>query len=187
MTTKESPLSQVIDAILAVGGDERREVLQRISGFKAVQDAVSALENYRIDEFRFGVLFTFDELIESIIEAATDNSSAQFLFRHIEFVESHLDKMFERFEGRGSCADKTSTVIKALARYYMTGEEISFNYDQEYVFHLPKKILASHVEIEAYFESLQHLYYGSPEKYLEQLAHITSAVAEKDGRETGSI
>jgi hypothetical protein len=62
--------------------------------------------------------------------------------------------------------------MRALMRFFTTGEPISFNYDQEYTFGLPKKVLKSHDSIVQYVNSLHHLYYGNSDHYLNALFSI---------------
>ena len=66
--------------------------------------------------------------------------------------------------------------MEQLLRFLNSGEEISFDYSQEYTYQLPVRIFNTHDEIFTFFKALNHLYYGSPEPYLQSLSEICRRV-----------
>ncbi len=97
------------------------------------------------------------------------NSQAKFLFKHGDFIESHVRKAIERAEGFSCGADKTRTVLRSLARHLVDGIAIEHDYAGERTYHLPTKVLTNQVEILSYFNGLHRLYFGDPVPYLSHL------------------
>lgn len=96
----------------------------------------------------------------------------KFLFKNCGFVEDHVRRLIEKYEGIGRCSDKTGSVLSGILRYLKTGQTIQWNYDQEYTFHLPKKVFVEHASTIQYFWSLLHLMSGNPEPYMHALLAV---------------
>jgi len=67
--------------------------------------------------------------------------------------------------------------MRALLRFYVTGEEIRFNYDQDFTYHLPGTVFTTHSNIVAFFVGVYCLYYGRPEAYLKAMADMLQQVS----------
>ncbi|CEK42678.1 hypothetical protein PQBR44_0155 (plasmid) [Pseudomonas putida UWC1] len=105
------------------------------------------------------------------------NSSAKFLFKHGDFIESHVRKAIERSEGFSCGADKTRTVMRTLARHLVDGIAIDHDYSGERTYHLPTTVLTNQVEVLSFFNGLHRLYYGDPVPYLSHLMAYPRASA----------
>ena len=125
------------------------------------------------EEFHVAVLYQWDKFIRGLLKQALNaNKDVEFIYKNYRYIEMHLINLFQRYEGSFACADKTRTVINSLVEFYTIGNKIEFNYEGEYTYHLPRKILTTHEEIIGYFEGLRGVYYGYPQKYLEELQAI---------------
>ncbi len=105
---------------------------------------------------------------------------AVFLYENYNFVKSSYDFLIKLHEGRACSADKSRIIINALTKFLKTGEEIKLNYNQEYTYHLPRRIFRNHKQIYEFFDSLQKLYYGQPLKYLETLHKILMTTKKEE-------
>lgn len=126
----------------------------------------------QLDEFDILFASELTGVVEAVIAGVTKNPSAVFLVLHHEFVYAHVSKMIEDAEGHPCSADKASTIVGALYRHLMVGDAIAFNYEQQYTYHLPKKIFKTQTEIVGFFEGLQNLYYGNPDRYLNEILKV---------------
>lgn len=162
---KEALLS-VLDGMAGAFESETISLFRRLVG-----DIEIKISNY--DEFYLFLIFPFEEFVDgSIISEISDNYDVRFLLSKSRFVEDHLCEMFRREEGLACCADKARTVMSSLINFYKKGLKISFDYDGEYTYHLPKKMLKTHNECVAFYEALNSLYYGNPDKYIHALKGI---------------
>lgn len=129
---------------------------------------ITSFSNY--EEFYFAVLYPFENLMDGFVRSKIlDNSDVAFLMLNSQFVERHFEEIIKTKEGWPCCADKSRTIISSLIKFYSTGEEIKFNYEAEYTYHLPKKVFNNHEHIVAFYEGLKSLFYGKSEKHLKAL------------------
>ena len=125
------------------------------------------------ESFHLSVIYPFENFIEAFIKTEiSDNFDVQFLMTQSQFIERHFEKMINRKDGFGCCADKSRTIMKRLIQFYTDGTEIVFNYDAEYTFHLPKNVFTTHDEIIEFYTALKQLYYGNHESYVLALKNI---------------
>lgn len=114
------------------------------------------------------------EAIKSIIERlAGPYDPSLFLKEQEEFITHHLDYLFSTYEGSACSHDKTRTIIGRLTRFFESGVEIEFNYNEEYRYHMPKIILKTHEKIINAYKALESLFYGNPTKYLALLIDVS--------------
>lgn len=173
MSEQENAVKSVLDALFSGVAAKGKSAMDLVSEVPAVINARIAAKNLSLDGFYFALPYEMNQLVDAILEAELPgNGNAQFLMGHSSFVSSHLDRIFQKFEGSACSHDKTKTVMRALMRFFTTGEPISFNYDQEYTFGLPKKVLKTHDSIVYYFNGLHHLYYGNSDHYLQAMFNI---------------
>jgi hypothetical protein len=123
------------------------------------------------ENFYFAVIYPHEKFVRGLVQQVfqTSDGDLLFLYVHGQYLDQHLEKLFERLEGRASCADKARTCLGALASAFRSGEPKEFDYTGEYTFHLPKTILRTHSERVDFFNALKNLYYGRPDEYLQQL------------------
>lgn len=128
----------------------------------------SRIENYdTLEKFYYGVLYPWDKFISGYIsDVYGNNNDIKFLIKNRTFVERHFRNLVTKYEGMSCCADKTRNIINSLLEYFITSQEINFDYGQEYTYHLPKKIFKTHNDIISFYEGIKDLYYGNTDKYI---------------------
>jgi len=128
------------------------------------------------DSFYYNILYPWNQFAESILRRElSNNHELRFIFMHSTYLENHFEKLFERYEGVASCADKARTVIARLARFYHLGTPIEFDMNAKYTYHFPKRILTTQAEIIEFYQALSSLYYGNPVKYLTAIQSLIAA------------
>jgi hypothetical protein len=171
-------LNAMFSAILGQRNERGEARLAACDKDPAIVKSIEALKQYDLTRFELSYIYPAEELGEAIVgRALSNNPKISFLVLHSSFVGSHLQNLFESLEGRAYCADKEGTVIRSLIGFFHKGTRIEFNYDQEYTYFLPRKILRDHDSILAYFDSLMDLYYGRPNRYLKQMALLAAAAS----------
>lgn len=128
----------------------------------------SGLDNITdYESFYFAVIYPFTQYVSGLIKTEISTSDdVEFLLIKQIFIERNFQRIIEKNEGSACCVDKTRTIMRSLLNYYKSGDKIEFDYDQEYTYHLPKKVFKTHDEIVTFYEALKHLYAGYSEKYL---------------------
>ncbi len=124
------------------------------------------------EEFYYAVLYPWEKFISGYIKSTMGtNKNVEFIYENSQFIDLHFINLFIKYE-RSCSADKSRTIIRKLLDFYLNGNKIEFNYEQEYTFHLPKKIFKEHQDIIDFYEGLVLLKQGNPEKYLISLNKI---------------
>lgn len=173
MSEQENAIKSVLNALFSSVAAEGKSALEQVSEVPEVINARAAAKGLSPDQFFHSLPYKLNQLVDAILEAELPgNDNAQFLMANSNFVSNHLDRIFQKFEGSACSHDKTKTVMRALMRFFTTGQPISFNYEQEYTFGLPKKVLKSHDSIVQYFNGLHHLYYGNSDHYMMAVLNI---------------
>jgi hypothetical protein len=184
MSEQMESVKAVLNALLGGVEADGQSALQQVSEVPAVIEARAAAKALSLDTFYFALPYRLNQMVDAILEAELPgNGNAQFLMGNSSFVSNHLDEIFTKFEGSACSHDKTRTVLRGLMRFFTTEQPISFNYEQEYTFGLPKKVLKSHDSIVEYFKGLRHLFYGNPDYYLKAMQNI---IAEHARASTGT-
>jgi hypothetical protein len=156
-------------------GKENVELYQNLNKESHILDVTD------YEEFFFGVLYPFKKYISGLITSEiSDNKDVIFILENSQFIEGHFQKMIKTYEDWPCCADKSRTIMKALLNYYKNDEEIVFNYDQQYTYHLPKILFKTHDQIIEFYEGVKGLYFGSLEKYLQAFVNVKNIVNEFD-------
>lgn len=168
-------LGGVLDGLVGAFDIETTSLFRRLVGNLEIEK----ISNY--EELYLFLIFPFEQFIDGAIMSTVSNDyDVRFLLSKSHFIENHIQAMFQRVEGTGCCADKARSVVSSLIRFYRTGIEISFNYEGEYTYHLPKKILKTHEECVAFYEALKSLYYGNPDKYIHALKGLVETGEVED-------
>ena len=167
MGSIEGTIEGVISALLTSADTKNKEMYQAILEGSEIKQ----FNNW--EEFYFAVLYPFEGFIEAYIKTnIAEDNNAVFLISKSQFIERHFQKLIIKKEGSACCADKSRTIITRLINYYASGDEIYFNYDAEYTYHLPKKIFTTHSEIIRFYDAVKRLYYGDSDKYIIALAEM---------------
>lgn len=191
MKDQKEAIKSVLSSILAGAEKEGQSLLDAVADDPMVQAARQAAQNKNPDGFYFAFSYPIKNLAEAIVKEAIPGShKAQFLMAHSDFVSAHFDKVFSKLDGKVCAHDKTKTVIRALMRFFTEGTEIAFNYEQEYTYGLPKRVLKTHESILAFFDGLHHMYYGTPDYYFIAMQNIlaehAAAVRAEEGGDEGA-
>lgn len=129
------------------------------------------------EEFYFLVLYPFKNFLEGfLLTEVSDNRDVLFIMLNSQFIERHFNNTIEKEEGMPCCSDKSRTIMYKIIKFYTTGEKISFDFDGEYTYHIPKNVFTTHDQIILFYEGLKELYYGRNEKYLFALKFIYGKV-----------
>jgi len=98
-------------------------------------------------------------------------SYLDILLNH-RFYERHFLKLIEKNEGHACSADKSRTIMKTLLIYYKTGNDIVFNFEQEYTFHLPTTYFRDFANIKSFYLALNEFRYANPLLYMTEFLKI---------------
>jgi hypothetical protein len=137
--------------------------------FKVIVDsaAYNPKKIETIDDFNILLISPYDDFLDGFIrEMFADDDDYVFVLKNNKFIERHFRRVIEKVEGFCCCADKSRTILNALLRYYKHKEEINFDYNQKYTFHLPKKIFTPHSDIIAFYKAVKSLFYGNHKEYI---------------------
>lgn len=178
MTDITEGLKSIFTSVLAESAREKEELVQSLGDSEEVRKASEALASFNLPMFHYTFAHRLEGLLEGVIARQFPNSrEAQFLALHYNFVDMHISKLIKTMEDWPCSADKTRTIIRALLKFYATGEKIQFDYAGEYTFHLPKRILKTHEDIVEFVSGLQRLYMGDPTAYLHAYGKILATPA----------
>lgn len=126
-------------------------------------------------DFMFTYNYQFDNFSENLISShLCSNDDFCFILKNMHFIENHFKSIIVNKEGMACSADKSSFIISSLLKHFMKGTDIVVNYQQEYTYHLPKKVFTNHSDIIDFYKAIQFLYYGKSERFLVQLKKILS-------------
>jgi hypothetical protein len=172
-------VGSVIQALFNGIAGENAEQFEAIRTEPAAQKALEAIDARNPRHFHLNLLHPMDKVVSGLVNSKTQgNRDANFILIHSQYLHMHFRTWFERMEGNGACADKASTLLRALLRFYLDGKRIEFNYEAEYTYNLPQKILRTHEEIIEFFQGLHGLYYGNPDRYLQALMKLQRGAAD---------
>jgi hypothetical protein len=185
----DKAIGGAISALLGSFETENIQAYNAVSNTQEAQKAVEALRKGDINRFHFamGKMYPAEKVIDGLLAnefpnpmAGTNANDLRFLFKHGKFVDYHVRRLIDTYEGDfGGAADKSRTLLRAILRHLKTGEEIVFNFDQEYTFHLPKFVFTEHHTTLQFFKSLQNLYYGNSDAYLHALLAVRKTAEER--------
>lgn len=136
------------------------------------EESLSNITN--VSQFNSEVTNKFNNFTRAYVklEVSKDNSNLVFLYSNYNFVYNQFLTLFEKMEGSACSVDKTTTVLNAIERHLITGDNIQFDYSLKVTYFLPKRIFVNHESIMEFYSSLIHLYYGNNVKYLLSIKNI---------------
>ena len=163
-------IKQVLEGLLSSINTENENEYKSVQESDDFQKARESINNNDINGFYYSLVYPFQNQVRGLLTTELPKlHQAQFLFQQCEFVECNIKRFFENIEGSACCADKTRTIMHQLLVFFKTGKEIVFNYEQEYTYHLPTKVLNNHTEVVDYFMALYRLYYGQSKEYIAMM------------------
>lgn len=159
---KKSTIKNVMQGLLFSFEKEDKEL------FEKVMDGVDLSMVTDGDTFEVLLNYQFKKFLKGFISVKFGNShDIKFTLLNHRFLETHFVKWIEQIEGSACSADKSRTIMRRLLTFHQTGEEIAWNYEGEYTYHLPTKVFTTHTEILSFYEGLKSLFYGEPTGYLK--------------------
>lgn len=166
-------MKDVLDALLRGVANENAQSHAAVAEHPLIQTVTAAVQSEDVDGFYFGLIFPLSEMIDGLLTKELPQShEARFLFKHARFVETQFQKLFEKYEGSACCADKSRTVLRHLLVFFKTAVPVSFDYTQQYTYHLPKRVFITHEEIVSFFDAIYRLYYGNIDPFLTHIADL---------------
>lgn len=170
-----------IPSILNTTGGDTSAKLADVADSPAFLHASAELQAHRFDRFAWDFIRPFENLAEAMIaKNIAEDERLNFLILRQDFVGSHLQALFEQFEGSAYCADKERCVMFALIRFFKTGQPIEFDYSEEHSYSRPKILLRDHDNIVGYFDSLYDLYYGKYGAYVKKMQDFAMLAENTD-------
>jgi len=152
---------------------EAAQLFEKLNGPLNLIEAIDFLKNKEFLLFSHLTKRKFENMIEYIIENTLDikgNYKLLFLVKNYNFVSSFLRELYYDNEGFFACADKAKVAVKRIYYDLKDGKRIGKEQFPSYAW--PNKVLTDHDELMRYFEGLEFLYYGRPQKYLASLVEI---------------
>lgn len=154
---------------------EKENILSGILENPEIEKAILCLQHGNIDRFRYTIAHDVSKITNSIIDHAISNQYARVLVKNYSFFEDHFTKLIKLKDGFASSHDKVITILKSIFKYYEHGDEIKFNYDAEYTFHLPVNYFTTQNQIIDYYQSLVSLLYGDFNEYIIELQKVITS------------
>jgi hypothetical protein len=159
-------LQSVLSAMMSAFDVDTLAAYAEFSGTPAATKAILAAQSGEFDEFYFAVQYPASQVIDGLLmDQFPQQHATHFLFKNSQFIERHVRYFIEKYEGSACGADKSRTILRSIFRHLQTGNEIVFNYSQEFTYHLPKKVFTTHTRIMQFFEALRALHAGNPEGF----------------------
>jgi len=165
----EQALSDVFHAIGSEQQAHRLLHTQDAEGTEIANRIAQAVDTASVGPVSM-TLKGLNELIKGVLELRGKSPEFSFLLMQYDFVEAQIRTLITKSEGHRCCADKSKTIMKALMRHLLLDEPIEFNYEQEYTYHLPKKVLMSQDEILSFYDALHSFYYGQPDAFINYVS-----------------
>jgi hypothetical protein len=168
-------LAGVLEALVQQGQGEAAALLGGLEGQIDLGRVFKSVDALDPEHFHLLLSWPVEQIAQAVLASrGQENARAIFIFTHYSFVERHLKGLFYSFEGMSCCADKSRWAARALLLYFAHGKAIVLNMEQEYTFHLPKRVLNTQEQLLEMFEGLYTLHCGKPEKYLMALSGLTA-------------
>lgn len=124
----------------------------------------------QLDFSQYGISLFLSKAILGKHEVVNLTKEKKRLFvsfiKNYKMIELNLDNLFTKYETMCCSHDKTRTVLSHYFNYLLFDKEIHFDYNQEYTFHLPKKVLKTHDEVVGYISTLNSLSLGRIDEYV---------------------
>lgn len=166
----EKGLTSIFDHLLQGAEKEQIELYKSLYGGK---DIAKSCKDF--NTFHHTFVYPHTKFLKGLLKSeVSKNDDVVFLFLNSRMIEQSFLFWIERIEGSASCADKSTTIVRRLIDFYANGTKIEWDYEQEYTFHLPKKVFTTHDGIVSFYQAIRFLSItGNPKKYLEVIQELT--------------
>lgn len=162
-------LTTVLTGMMSGINTERLEKVLNTYDERTLERIKSFVENGgSVEDFYFLGIYELESYIDGLcLLAAGDSRDLHFILENYNSLEGFFRFYVEKFEGSACCADKSRTIVAKLAKFFKDGERISFNYDQQYTYHLPTKVFTDHDDILEFYGAVRGLTYQNPTLFLK--------------------
>lgn len=180
--SNKDSLKSVMTSLLDFADTEAVEVFAEIKSMPQIEKALQSAKEGNVEEFYYELIYPLSQAIDGLLHSAEANDKLAFIFKHYNYVNSQIEGLIEKVEGAPFSADKSSTVLRDLIKFYMTGEATEFNYNADITYHLPKNIFTTHGDRIKFFEAIMSLYYGKSDAYLTEYLAIMQGIVKEGGK-----
>ncbi len=164
---KKEKVKEVLNGMLDIIEQKQIDLYNKLIDEKCFD------ETKNIEEFYFSLIYPHQEFISGLIKSEiSQNEDVIYIIKKFMDIKRHFEYWLHRIEGYTCCADKSSTIMEHLLKFYKEGTQIKFDYKQKYTFHLPKIIFKTHKSIINFYEAVKSLNCGNPTKYLIELKEL---------------
>lgn len=144
-----------------------------------LEDAAKAAGDWNAADFESYYTHRADQVSEGLLRSAgIVDDRIVFAFQEYGFLRSALTRIFGAYEGTASCADKAGCVLRKHIHALRTDSEIVFDPGAKYTYMFPKKVLATHAEIDAFMDAARFLRHGFPGRYLTFMRRLEERFPE---------
>jgi hypothetical protein len=172
--SKEITVESIKSTIEALNNAFDKEELDLYSNIIAS----SGIDSFRTPgKFHTMINYSWSKFTKQLLKSkVSKNSDVIFIYQNFDFVHRYLRDLFGKYEGGSCSADKSRKVINSLVDFFITGNRIEFDYNDESAYDLPRKVLMNHDDILKYYKALFSLYMGYPDIYIEKLNEILKEI-----------
>lgn len=164
---------EILNSLVGSINDENIELFKKLYEDKEFEIGTP-------EKFFYKYTYPYEKLSDGMLRYEFgNNSDIIFLYNNYKFIERHFKKLIQEKDGMVCCADKSRYIVNSLVEYFKDGKDIVFDYDQEYIFHLPKEIFNTQDDIIEFYGSLKRLYMGDSKSYIIFLKKIYKKDNEK--------
>ncbi|MDU8350290.1 hypothetical protein RYA05_00050 [Pseudomonas syringae pv. actinidiae] len=169
----EKAIQAVLQGLYAASVEGDANAYNQVSELEAFKVAAQHVAAGDTERFYFSLTYPIESSISGMLEKLLPgNDRAQFLFSQSRFVESHLEKLFEKHEGAACSVDKAGKVMDLILKHLLSGEHFDLSNEVEKAYYIPKAILQNSAQAMQLFDGLYWLYYGMPDKYLKAVVEM---------------
>ncbi|MDA8376103.1 MAG: hypothetical protein M0Z50_03315 [Planctomycetia bacterium] len=182
----DTELQSVLTAILDNADLNKIALFASLQSHPLLEKVQTFARDGDAERFRCALPYRLESLVDGLLQTVLPGKrEAHFILTKYQFIEANFKQIIAREEGFCCSADKSRTVLLRLLSYYLTGEEVVFDWKDEYTFGYPTKVFVTHHQIVSFFEALRSLYYGNPELYLKELQEIFKDITD-NRKESGN-
>lgn len=169
-----SALTQIFTALITEGGQAGDAAMEALG--PALQGAIREGP----EMFALRVLFPWHQRIGASVRSTypdmdtTACSHLEFLYQHADFMEHHLERLFQRFEGFFACSDKTRWLMQRWQARILAGDDGPWPPDDRHYWHPQTQSLEFWLGV---CDHLEHLYYGYSDAFLSDLQILVQAAS----------
>jgi hypothetical protein len=169
-------IHNVLDAFIGTIDKENLDLYKRLVGSRPN----IKIKDY--EDFHFLLVYPFEKFLKGMIQNTFGGCYAdiEFILLNSQFIERQFIELIRKIEGSACCADKSKSIMKRLIRFFETGEEITWDYNAEFTYGMPKMIFTTHNEIITFYQSLVKLFYGDPTPYIKEYEKLSPAARESN-------